>query len=106
MDSNTMKMSSRVPYRIKPVDDEKVILWIDSAHNDVVEATMPGVIAAEETERSLDMFVHTREYFITLDPLATTPDHAMHALADYLNAEIGIEPSPSTPPVSAVVQEG
>ena len=96
---------------ITPVDDTAYLVatWqgsdpklkplVISGHMDVVEATMPGVIAAEETERSIDMFVHTREFELTLDPLAATPQDAIHALTDYLNGAIGI---PATP----ITQEG
>ena len=95
-----LKMNNRVPFRVQALDGEKAVLWIDSQYNDTVEATMPGVIAAEETERSIDMFVHTREYSITLDPLAATQQHAIDALTDYLNVQLGI---PATPPIT---QEG
>lgn len=102
MVNNTLKMDSRLAFRIQHMANNKAVLWIDSAHNDAVKNTMPGVIAAEETDRSIESFVHTREYAITLDPLATTPDHAMSALAGYLNAALGIEPSPTSPPSSAL----
>lgn len=92
MDKPTFK---RVPFRIQQIDD-KAILWIDAAHMDVIEATMPGVITADETDRSLDMVVHTREFECVLDPLAETPDVAIQALTAYLNEAIGF-----TSPASA-----
>lgn len=95
MVNNTLKMEQREPFRIQSLGD-KHVLWIDSQYMDVVKDTMPGVIDAEETERSIDNFVHTREFEITLDPLAKTPQDAIAALTTYLNAAIGIEQLPAS----------
>lgn len=100
MDKTALKMNNRVPFRIHALPSisiipDKAFLWIDSAHMDVVKATMPGVIKAEETERSVDSFVHTREFELSLDPLAESQQDAINALTDYLNAEIGIPATPA-----------